>query len=50
MAYTVHAAFEEFRQNIVDLRATDCEKARTSRDYLIDQMKVLNRDLQRFHR
>jgi tRNA nucleotidyltransferase (CCA-adding enzyme) len=41
MAYTVGSAFSSFRQNTVDLTANDTQKARSSRDYLFDQIKSL---------
>jgi hypothetical protein len=41
MAYTVGSAFTSFRQNTVDLTANDTQKARSSRDYLFEQIKSL---------
>ncbi len=40
MAYTVWGAFDKFRK-IVDLDATVTQQARTSRNYLFDQIKSL---------
>jgi hypothetical protein len=40
MAYTVWGAFDKFRE-IVDLDATVTQQARTSRNYLFDQIKSL---------
>ena len=41
MAYTVNAAFDTFRRLEVDLDKDDVTKARSSRDYLIEQLKSL---------
>jgi len=39
MATTVNLAFEEFKINVVNLLKSDTDKARTSRDWLITQLK-----------
>lgn len=39
MPYTVWGAFNTFRETVVDLAVDDTKKARTSRDYLINQLK-----------
>ncbi len=45
MPYTVWGAFKAFRENTVDLDSNQTKKARTSRDYLFDQLKSLaNKD------
>ncbi len=41
MAYTVWGAFDQFRKQKVDLDADEVKKARSSRDYLFEQIKKL---------
>jgi len=41
MAYTVWGAFNNFRQDTVDLAPDDTKTARASRDYLFDQIRRL---------
>jgi hypothetical protein len=41
MPSTVGSAFNSFRTNTVDLTANDTQKARSSRDYLFEQIKSL---------
>lgn len=41
MVYTVWGAFDWFRKNVVDLEAEQVKKARSSRNYLFDQIKLL---------
>lgn len=41
MPYTVWGAFDWYRKNIVDLDSDQTNKARTSRNYLYDQIKLL---------
>ena len=41
MAYTVWSAFDQFRRDVVDLAPEDSDSARTSRDYLVTQLKAL---------
>lgn len=43
MAYTVWGAFNAFRENTVDLDSNETQKARASRDYLVEQLKRLSR-------
>lgn len=38
MAYTVNAAFKEFRKEVVDLDSDEEDKARSSRDFLLEQL------------
>jgi hypothetical protein len=42
MPYTVWGAFDKFRKDNVDLDPSDTVKARSSRDYLVGQLKDLN--------
>lgn len=42
MAYTEWGAFNTFREKTVDLLKTDVDRARTSRNYLFDQLKGLS--------
>jgi hypothetical protein len=42
MAYTVWGAFDWFREKVVDLESEQVTKARTSRDYLFNQIKLLS--------
>jgi hypothetical protein len=48
MAYTVGGAFSTFRSNTVDLEPNESDKARSSRDYMCDQLKTLGKDDQYF--
>jgi hypothetical protein len=41
MVYTVESAFNSFRENIVDLTPSDTSKARSSRNYLFEQIRYL---------
>ena len=42
MSYTVSGAFETFRKNFVDLEPSQVEKARASRDAMLDRINNLN--------
>lgn len=44
MPYTVWGAFDRFRKDTVDLEPDITRKARASRDYLFEQLKVLARN------
>ncbi|BAY28161.1 hypothetical protein NIES2100_79900 (plasmid) [Calothrix sp. NIES-2100] len=50
MPYTVWGAFDKFRKDTVDLDADITKKARTSRDYLFDQLNILARNHSGFPR
>lgn len=41
MPYTVDVSFNTFRASTVDLDSEEVKKARTSRDYLVEQIKIL---------
>jgi len=41
MAYTVWGAFDKFRTDIVDLDPTETKTARSSRDFLLGQLKMI---------
>ncbi|MEY3867878.1 MAG: hypothetical protein RLZZ338_1769 [Cyanobacteriota bacterium] len=43
MVWTVWSAFDQFRKNVVDLDPDQTKKARSSRDYLFEQIKGLAR-------
>jgi hypothetical protein len=45
MPYTVWGAFDAFRKNTVDLAPDVTKKARGSRDYLFDQLKLLSKNI-----
>jgi len=40
MAWTVWSAFDDFRKNVVDINPQVTKKARSSRDYLFNQIKI----------
>ena len=44
MPYTVWGAFDQFRKQTVDLDAQEVKRARSSRDYLFEQIKKLAND------
>ncbi|MCW5968649.1 MAG: hypothetical protein KIT57_09055 [Blastocatellales bacterium] len=44
MAYTVWGAFDKFRGNTVDIDPSVSRRAKSSRDYLFDQLKTLAKD------
>ncbi len=44
MAYTVWGAFDWFRNNVVDLKADEVKTARASRNYLFDQVKLIEQN------
>lgn len=44
MPYTVWGAFDKFRKDNVDIDSDVSKKAKSSRDYLFDQLKALARD------
>lgn len=44
MPYTVWGAFDKFRKDTVDLEPDITKKARASRDYLFDKLKLLDRN------
>lgn len=44
MSYTIWGAFDKFRKETVDLEPDITTRARASRDYLFDQIKILARD------
>ncbi len=44
MPYTVWGAFDKFRKDTVDLDPDITKRARASRDYLFDQLKILARE------
>jgi hypothetical protein len=50
MPYTVWGAFDAFRKNTVDLAPDVTKKARGSRDYLFDQLKLLSKNIWDFPR
>lgn len=50
MSYTVWGAFNTFRKDTVDLDPGDTKKARSSRDFLIDQLKSLAQNYPLFPR
>ena len=50
MPYTVWGAFDQFRKNIVDLDPEVTKTARSSRDYLFEQLKKLSKDDVQFPR
>lgn len=50
MAYTVWGAFDWFRKIVVDLEAGEVKKARASRNYLCDQLKMVEQNDSSFPR
>ncbi len=50
MARTVNSAFEQFLRETVNLDPTEVEKARASRDFLVDQLKQLHNKSSSFPR
>ena len=50
MALTVNSAFEEFNKNVVNIDADKTKQARSSRDWLIEQLKALPSKIDDFPR
>jgi len=50
MALTVNAAFEEFNKNIVNIDIEKTKQARSSRDWLVEQLKTLPSKIDNFPR
>ena len=44
MVYTVWGAFDWFRNNVIDLNSDQVKKARASRNYLFDQLKLIEQN------